>query len=107
MPRYEVVAHLAIELDGSMPEEAAAAYRQTFLAGRSLALRGLAVWPRAHDAYPSPLPPALHRQLADFFAAVARHAAIEEEVFRARVEDILAGTESRLNRGDVKPDNGG
>lgn len=92
MPRYEVVAHLAVELDGTTPEEAAAAYRRRFLAGDGLTLRALAVWPCAHDASPSPLPPALRQQLADFYAAVARHAAIEEAAFRARVEDIFAET---------------
>jgi hypothetical protein len=92
MPRYEVVAHIAVELDGAMPEEAAAVYRLRFLAGEGLALRGLAVWPCAHDSLPSPLPPPLQQQLEDFFAAVARHAAVEEATFRARVEDIFAGT---------------
>jgi hypothetical protein len=90
MPRYEVVAHIAVELDGAMPEEAAAVYRRRFLAGEGLTLRGLAVWPCAHGAVPSPLPSPLQQQLADFFAAVARHAAIEEATFRARVADILA-----------------
>jgi hypothetical protein len=91
MPRYEVVAHITVDLDGAMPEEAAAVYRHRFLSGEGLALRGLAVWPCAHDSSPSPLPPSLHQQLEDFFAAVARHAAVEEAVFRARVEDIFAG----------------
>lgn len=95
MPRYEVVTHIAIELDGAMPEEAAMVFRREFLATKGLALRGLAVWPCAHDATPSPLPAPLQQQLVDFFAAVARHAAIEEEVFRARVEDIFAGAAVR------------
>jgi hypothetical protein len=92
MPRYEVVAHLAVELDGAIPEEAAAVYRRHVLAGDGLALRALAVWPCAHDHSPSPLPPALQQQLVDFFVAVARHAALEEATFRARVEAIFADT---------------
>ncbi|HEY7036692.1 MAG TPA: hypothetical protein VH482_35520 [Thermomicrobiales bacterium] len=92
MPRYEVVAHIAVELDGAMPEEAAAVYRRRFLAGEGLALRSLAVWPCAHDRSPSPLPPSLRQQLEDFFAAAARHAELEEATFRARVEEIFAET---------------
>jgi hypothetical protein len=90
MPRYEVVTHIVVELDGDMPEEAATAFKRAFLAGPGLALRGLAVWPCANPSSPSPLPPPLQRQLADFFAAVERHAAAEEEVFRARVDAIFA-----------------
>jgi hypothetical protein len=91
MPRYEVVTHIAVELDGAMPEEAAAVYRRALLAVDGLALRGLAVWPSTRDSTPTPLPPPLQQQLIEFFAAVARHAAAEEAVFRARVEDIFAG----------------
>jgi len=89
MPRYEIVTHLAVELDGAMPEEAASVFRREYLAVDGLALRSLAVWPSSHGSTPSPLPPSLRQQLVDFFAAVARHAAVEEEVFRARVEDIF------------------
>ena len=90
MPRYEIVTHLAVDLDGAMPEEAAAVFRREFLAGEGFALRSLAVWPSSHGTTPTPLPPPLQQQLVDFFAAVARHAAVEEELFRARVEDIFA-----------------
>jgi hypothetical protein len=92
MPRYEVVAHLSVELDGATPEEAAAVYRRRFLADDGLALQDLAVWPCSHDRSPSALPPSLQQQLTDFFAAVAGHAAIEEATFRARVEAIFAET---------------
>jgi hypothetical protein len=90
MPRYEVVTHIAVELDGATPEEAAAVYRRAFLTGEGLTLRGLAVWPSTRDSTSAPLPPPLQRQLHEFFAAVARHAVVEEEAFRARVEDIFA-----------------
>jgi hypothetical protein len=93
VPRYEVVTHIAVELDGEMPEEAAAVFQRELAARSGFALRGLAVWPSQNGATPSPLPPPLQQQLVDFFAAVARHAAIEEEVFRTRVEEIL-GPES-------------
>jgi len=89
MPRYEVVSHVAVELDGEIPEEAAAVFRREFVAGPGIALRSLAVWPSHAGAKAAPLPPPLQQQLVDFFAAVARHAAVEEEVFRARVEEIL------------------
>lgn len=89
MPRYEVVTHLAVDLDGEIPEEAAAVFRREFIGDGGIALRSLAVWPSHAGAVPTPLPPLLQQQLVDFFAAVARHAAVEEEVFRAAVEDIL------------------
>lgn len=89
MPRYEVVSHVAIELDGGTPEEAAAVFRREFAGNAGIALRRLAVWPCHAGTVPTPLPAPLQQQLVDFFAAVARHAAVEEEVFRARVEDIL------------------
>jgi hypothetical protein len=89
VPRYEVVVHMAVELDGETPEEAAAVFRRELDARSGIALRSLAVWPSHDGAAPTPLPPPLQQQLVDFFAAVARHAAVEEEVFRARVEDIL------------------
>ena len=94
MPQYEIVAHFAVELDGTIPEEAAGIFRREWLAGTGMNLRDLAVWPSAQGTRPSPLPPSLREQLARFFAAVARHAAVEEEVFRARVEEILASVAS-------------
>lgn len=94
MPRYEVLTHIAVELDGTTPEEAAAVFKRAFLGGAGLALRGLAVWPSAGSSTPVPLPPPLQQQLADLFVAVARHAAVEEDAFRARVADIFAQAES-------------
>jgi hypothetical protein len=97
MPRYEVVTHIAVDLDGDLPEEAAAVFRREFVAAPGIALRSLAVWPSHAGATPSPLPPHLQQQLVDFFAAVACHAAVEEEVFRARVEEILgSGADAAL-----------
>ena len=101
MPRYEVVSHVAVELDGEIPEVAAAAFRRKFVGDRGIALRSLAVWPSHAGAAPTPLPAPLQQQLVDFFAAVARHAAVEEDVFRARVEDIL-GPRSDLARSDAR-----
>jgi hypothetical protein len=89
MPRYEVVTHITVDLDGEIPEEAAAVFRRELVARSGIALHSLAVWPSQNGATPTPLPPPFQQQLVDFFAAVARHAAVEEEVFRARVEDIL------------------
>jgi hypothetical protein len=89
MPRYEVVSHVAVELDGEIPEVAAAVFRREFVGNAGVALRSLAVWPSHAGPAPTPLPAPLQQQLVDFFAAVARHAAVEEDVFRARVEDIL------------------
>ncbi|MEA2511856.1 MAG: hypothetical protein QOJ59_1343 [Thermomicrobiales bacterium] len=89
MPRYEIVTHVAIELDGATPEEAASVFKREFLRDQGISLHSLAVWPTSPSSRPSPLPPPLLQQLLDFFAAVARHAAVEEEVFRARVEDIF------------------
>ena len=97
MPRYEIVAHFAVELDAAIPEEAAAVFKRELLAGTGMTLRGLAVWPSPHGAAPSPLPPPLRQQLVNFFAAVARHAAVEEDVFRARVEDIFAQPSSAVS----------
>jgi hypothetical protein len=90
MPRYEIVTHIALDIDGATPEEAAAVFRREILIGHERALRSLAVWPAHHGSTPGTLPAPLQQQLVDFFAAVARHAAVEEEVFRARVEEIFS-----------------
>jgi hypothetical protein len=101
MPRYEVVSHVAVELDSEIPEAAAAAFRRKFVDDGGIALRGLAVWPSHAGATPTPLPAPLQQQLVDFFAAVVRHAAVEEDVFRARVKDIL-GPRLDMARSDAR-----
>ena len=92
MPRYEIVAHLTLELDGATPEEAAAVFKREVLGGAegAVTLCGLAVWRPRVGTTPTPLPAPLPRQLADFFAGVERSAAVAEEAFRARVEAIFA-----------------
>lgn len=92
MPRYEIVAHVAVELEATTPEAAAAAFKQDLRAGAggAVALRGLAVWRRSAGPAPAPLPLSVRRHLAEFFAGVARCAADAEAAFRARVEDIFA-----------------
>ena len=94
MPRYEIVAHVVVDLEGSTPEAAAAAFKRDVLArsGDEVALRGLAVWRPTTDPASTPLPTSAQRHLADFFAGVARSAATAEEAFRVRVEEILAST---------------
>jgi len=59
MPHYEVVAHVAVELDGNTPEEAAGVFKRRLSTDEesAVALRGLAVWPSAHGGTPPPLPP--------------------------------------------------
>ena len=92
MPRYEIIAHVAGDLECDTPEEAAAVFRRQLLseAGGAVALHHLAVW--RHEASPaaSALPPAVRRKLVDFFAALERCAAEAEETFRGRVAAILA-----------------
>jgi hypothetical protein len=90
MPRYEIVTHISIDVDGATPEEAAAVFRREILMSNGRALRSLAVWPAHAGPTPTPLPAPLQQQLIDFFAAVARQAAVEEEIFRTRVEEIFA-----------------
>ena len=92
MPRYEIVAHVAVELDETAPEAAAAAFKRDLLAraGNPIALHGLAVWRPSAGSEVGPIPPSARRQLDGFFAGVARCAATEEEAFRVRVEEILA-----------------
>jgi hypothetical protein len=95
MPRYEIVAHVSLELEGATPEAAAATFRDDLLAraGGDVVLRGLAVWRPATETAAAPLPIPLQRQLADFFAGVARSAAVAETAFRARVERIFASVD--------------
>lgn len=102
MPRYEIVAHLARELDCATPEEAAAVVRRELRAeaGDPDALHHLVVWREETAPAASPLPPGLRRQLDDFFAAVGRCAAEAEAVFRGRVEAILSPAAGSTVGGD-------
>jgi hypothetical protein len=91
MPRYEIAAHVVLDLDCDTPEDAAEVVRHRLLAeatGAS-ALRHLAVWPLASDSSTWAAPADLRRRLAEFFAEVDRYAVGAEEAFRARVDDIL------------------
>ena len=92
MPRYEIVAHVARNLECATPEEAAAVVRGQLLAaaGGPCELRHLAVWQEGASPAASPLPPALRRKLIDFFAALDRCAADAEATFRGQVAAILA-----------------
>lgn len=92
MPRYEIAAHVVLDLECDTPEEAAEIVRRRVLnetTGAS-ALRHLAVWPLASEPTTWAAPAALRHKLAEFFAEVDRYAAGAEEAFRARVDDILA-----------------
>ena len=92
MPRYDIVIHVSVELDGATPEQAAADFTRGLLAGvdpRAEVL-GLALW-RPHDGTTAtPLPAPLPDQLADFFAGVQWSAAMAEAAFRLEVEQIMA-----------------
>ena len=92
MSRFEIVAHLQLDLDGATPEEAAARFKGQLVAdaGGAVVLRNLAVWRPDGESGPTPLPSPLPRHLEAFFAGVARSAAIEEETFRRQVEAIFA-----------------
>lgn len=90
MPRYEIVAHLASDVECGTAEEAASLVGHQLRAatGGAIVLHHLAVW-RQEPPAASPLPPALRRQLTDFFVAVERQAARAEAAFRTRVGEIL------------------
>ena len=92
MPRYEIVAHVARDLECATPEEAASVVRGQLMSatGGAIELRHLAIWREEASPAASPLPPALRRKLIDFFAALDRCAADAEETFRGRVAAILA-----------------
>lgn len=92
MPRYEIVAHVSVELEDGTPEAAAERFKQTLRAGGdgSTALRGLVVWRPSPASIPAAVTPAVQQHLADFFAGVADCAATAEEAFRVRVEEIFA-----------------
>lgn len=94
MPRYEIVAHVVVDLEGSTPEAAAAIFKRDVLnrSGDGVALRGLAVWRSTADPASAPVSSSVQRHLAGFFAGVARCAATAESAFRVRVEEILAST---------------
>jgi hypothetical protein len=91
MPLFEVVTHVTVELAGSTPEEAAALFKRECLSSASAptVLRDLAVWPSSVSSAPEAISNSIQHQLADFFAAVGRQAANEEEAFRTRVEEIF------------------
>lgn len=91
MPRYDIVVHASVDLDGPTPEQAAAIFTRCLLdsVDPTAAVRGLAVW-RAHDGTTAtPLPPPLPDQLADFFAGVQWSATVAEDAFRLEVEQIM------------------
>ena len=92
LSRYEIVAHVSLELEDTTPETAAATFRRDLLAraGRDVVISGLAVWRPTTEKAAAPLPVPLQQQLAHFFAGVARCAAVAETAFRARVERIFA-----------------
>ena len=94
MPRYEMVAHVQVDLNDTTPDAAAESFMRDLLGRGSdaVALRGLAVWRPGGDLASAPVPPAVLGKLTDFFAGVARCAATAEEAFRVRVEEILATT---------------
>jgi hypothetical protein len=96
MPRYEIISHVVCEFDCATPEEAAAAFKLRLLPGGGgpVTLRHLAAWSLAADPTASPLPAALRRRLADFYADLERCAAEAEDVFRLRVEAILTAPDS-------------
>lgn len=92
MPRYDLVVHVSVDLDGATPEQAAAVFTRGLLAGVDprAVMHGLALW-RPHDgATATPLPAPLPDQLADFFAGVQWNAAVAEAAFRLEVEQIMA-----------------
>ena len=110
MPRFEIVAHVTRELDCASAEEAATEFRRQLLTEAELAdaLLHLAVWREDPAPAASPLPPAVRRNLEDFFAALERSAGEAEEAFRGRVEAILmvpasaAGDEDGTQSGPAK-----
>lgn len=105
MPRYELVTHISINVDCGSPEEAAAFFQREILTGAGRELRSLAVWPSHAGPTPTPLPAPLQQQLVDFFAAVARQAAVEEEIFRGRVAEIFADDDAAGDDGAALQDN--
>ena len=93
MPRYDIVIHASVELDGATPEQAGAVFTRCLLDGvdPTTVVRGLAVWQPRDGETSTPLPAPLPDQLADFFAGVRWRAAAAEDAFRLEVEQILAG----------------
>jgi hypothetical protein len=92
MPRFEIVVHVTVDLDGTTPEAAAATVKRQLRAQTDGAatLHGLAVWRESAGGGPAPLPLPVRQHLASFFAGVAGCAATEEAAFRARVGEIFA-----------------
>jgi hypothetical protein len=91
MPRYEIVVHVAREMECATPEQAAAVVRDQIVGqpGDPAELLHLAVWRGDRAGGASPLPPPLRRKLVDFFAALDRCAADAEAAFRDRVASVL------------------
>ena len=92
MPRYDIVVHASVDLDSATPEQAAAVFARCLRdsVDPTALVRGLAVWRPYDGETPTPLPPPLPDQLADFFAGVRWSAAAAENVFRLEVERIMA-----------------
>ena len=92
MPRYEIAAHVILDLACDTPDEAAAIVRHRLLdeSSGASALRHLAVWPISLEPTTWQAPATLRRQLAEFFAEVERYAAGAEVAFRAQVGALLA-----------------
>jgi hypothetical protein len=104
MPRYEIVAHVAREMDCESAEEAATIVRRQLL-GRSTGsdhLLHLAVWREDPPPAVSPLEPAVRQRLVDFFTTLERCAGEAEEAFRGRVEAILLASAGRRDSREVR-----
>jgi hypothetical protein len=96
MPRYEIVVHIASEMDCQTAEEAAAIVRRQIMSNSTAPrqLLHLAVWHDARGGTPSPVDPVIRDKLVDFFRTLEQRAAEAEETFRGQVEAILMGAVS-------------
>ena len=94
MPRYEIVVHIASEIDCQTAEEAAAIVRRQIMSTSTAPrqLLHLAVWHDARGATPSPVDLAVRDKLVDFFTTLEQRAAEAEVTFRGQVEAILMGS---------------
>ena len=104
MPRYEIVAHVTRELPCESAEEAAALVRHQVLekTDEGTDLLHLAIWRQDPPPAVSPLPSPLRQKLVDFFVGLERCAGEAEEVFRGRVEAILAASPEAGEKEGVK-----
>ena len=91
MPRYEIIAHVTLELACETAEDAAAIVRRQVLVngGQEDDLLHLAVWRDDPAPAQSPLPADLRQTLVDFFVTLERCAGDAETAFRERVAAIL------------------